>query len=363
MDLNGLPIAHGMEVEQCSRRVPHEIREDPDGEYFGEWYDEYQGMRELEDLGPSKRVKGLIERFQDTCRQHDDEEPWEWSNETYDGHGCGSHVHMAFQDAGATREDRVEGYTITWNTAVELTPFLAPFFCADWKNGFRSSVTRWAAPQLTRYSQSTMAGRVDGNRARSYDSVTLNPGRHSGKPLTIELRLNEAHPATALPGVTFLRRTATKCMREGWSPKLAGDRRSQLTELYDAVYSAAEYDGGIIEAMKSVGPFRFREGRGIPGTDKLEYETAWDVLMKIMAVNGIDRGAYDDHVKKLIQAAGGELPGTPITCDGEEATVVTDGGDAVAIPQIGPQNNTRALWHTCDADFEWDLGPEVEPRY
>jgi len=174
--------------------------------------------------------------------------------------------------------------------------------------------------------------------------------------------LNEAHPAFALVGLTFLRRTMTKAMRGDWSPKLAGDRRYKLNELYSVIYNASSH-GGLVEAMKSVGPFQFVEGRGIPGSKVLEYDTAWDVLLKIFAVNGIDKGAYDDRVKKLVQAAG---DGTEVEIDviqerSSSATIaVTDGGSTtLSGSELGPQNNARAIWHTIDKDFSWDVGSEV----
>jgi hypothetical protein len=198
-------------------------------------------------------------------------------------------------------------------------------------------------------------------------AVTLSPRRGS-KPTTVELRMNEAHPAFALVGLTFLRRTMTKAMRGGWSPKLAGNRRARLNELYRAIYSADRYEDGLVGAMKSAGPFRFEEGRGIPGSDQLEYDSAWDVLLKVMAVNGIDRGAYDDHVKKLVQAAG--RGDEVVVREGEANTgeldnrAFADGGEtSLSGSELGPQNNLRAMWHTMDPDFSWDVGPDVDPRY
>lgn len=371
MDLNGIPIAHGMEIEQDGAVVPDEILEDPSGDHLGTWDSDLSGPREIPDLGPSKPVMPILREFTEAMRRHDDEEPWEWHNETRRGAGCGSHAHVSFADGDACEDRRVEGYTIAWNTAVELAPFLAPFWCFDWENGFRSSASRWAAPQLTRYGQSTMGRKLEDPPTRDNSkSVVMNPPGAGGKPLTIELRINENHPAFALPGLTFLRRTMTKAMRGGWSPKIAGDRRSVLNDVYHSLYRAGS-GGGLVEAMKSAGPIEFEEGRGIPGSDKLEYDSAWDVLLKIMAVNGVDRGAYDDHVKKLIQAAG---DGTEVRMRSDEVVaaagldsarrMAADGGERVATgAELGPQNNTRAMWHTLDPDFRWDVGPEVEPRY
>jgi hypothetical protein len=291
------------------------------------------------------------------------DKPWEWHNTTGAGASCGSHAHIRFDGADERDEDHVAGMTVAWNTAVELTPFLAPFWCADWQGGFRDDVGYWASPQTTRFSQSTMARKLEAEADRSYSSVTLNPPSGS-KPHTIELRLNEGHPSFSLVGLTFLRRVITKACRKGWSPKLAGGRRGALEGLYQAIYEG----GDLVGSMKEAGPFRFEEGRGIPGSDVLEYDSAWDVLEKVFAVNGIDRGAYDDHVKKLVQAAGsGEAHEARnpegLAADAGEPGVAADGGSVVLSGSaLGPQNNTGAVWRTLDDDFSWDVGPEVDPR-
>jgi len=350
-----------MEVEQDGDDVPDDILEDAGGEYLGRWHRDGSGPREYPSLGPKKQVKSMLKNFNGTLRGHSDV-PWEWGAETRTGSGCGSHAHLAF-DGDFGGADRLTGMTVSWNACVELAPFLAPFWCFDWEEGFRGSVDHWASPQTTRYSQNTMGRKLSGGASRSYDAVTLNPASAAGKPVTIELRLNENHPSFALVGLTYLRRTITKAVRDGASPKLAGDRGRTLNELYAAVYNASEYDGGLVEALKDVGPIRFEEGRGIPGSDVEEYDSAWDVLTKVLAVNGVDRGAYDDHVKKLVQAAGGELPGTPVVRgSGSAERIVADGGEARAAPEYGPQNNTRAMWMTLDDDFSWEVGPEVRPR-
>lgn len=345
MEINGIPISHGMEVEQCESQVPAEILNDRGNDYFGRWGHDGSGPREFEDLGPSKQVGRLLKNFCRTARQYDDTCPWNWTNTTRRGSGCGSHAHLAFEQDGVDEEEKIEGYTIAWNTAVELTPFLAPFWCHDWSDGFRGSVGRWASGQTTRYSQSTVRQRLDNPRSRTYDSVTFNPPYSDGKPLTVELRLVESHPSFALVGLTFLRRIMTKAMRGGWSPKLAGDREAVLRDVYEKIYNASRY-GGLFEAMKETREIRFQEGRGIPGTDKREFDNAWQVLKKILAVNGTGKGNYDDRVKKLVKAAG-------------EGTEVGGMRGEYSGGELGPQNNTTAMWHTIDEDFEWEIGPEV----
>ena len=347
MIVNGIPISHGMEVEQCESQVPSEILNDSEGRYFGNWHRDGSGPREIEAIGPSKQVGRLIKQFNETMRQYDDNRPWNWTNQTQRGSGCGSHAHLSFEQDGATDEEKVEGYTIAYNTAVELTPFLAPFWAYNWEDGFRSSASRWAAPQTTRFSTSTMEQRLNSPRGRSYDAVTLNPPRSGGKPMTIELRLSETPPAFALVGLTFLRRVMTKAMKGGWSPKIAGDRNAVLNDVYSKIYNAQRH-GGLFDALKATDSITFEEDRGLPGTDKLEFDNAWEVLKKILTTNGTGKGNYDDRVKKLVKAAG----------SGEEFTDSRGRGHYHG-GALGPQRNDRAFWHTTDDDFSWDIGPEV----
>lgn len=277
--------SHGMEVEQCSSQAPREV-------VFGEdWHRDGSGPRET-DYGPYKQVKSILNAFQRDC----DGRTWDWHNETADGSGCGSHVHL---HVGDEFDDSTEAWTITWNTMIELTPFMLPMFCADWSSGFRSSVDDWASPNTVRYSQSTMERMVSNPNAqsRSYNAVTMNGADYTGKPLTIELRMNEAHPGQAIVGLLFLRRMCGRCVEKGWSPKLAGDRSSQLGNIYQAVYNA----DNVFEALRNTGPIEFEEGRGIPDVGE-SFENALEVFRALLSSMGTDSGNYKDRMKAFTMA-------------------------------------------------------------
>lgn len=289
-----LPYSHGMEVEQDPNQAPDEVV------YGDGWHRDGSGPQET-DYGAYKQVKSILNRFKDDCNGR----TWTWHNEMTNGGGCGSHVHLHLSEdfcSEFSERTNLEAWTVSWNSIVEIAPFLLPMFTADWENGYRSSVTRWASPNITRYSQSSVASRVENPRStsRGYDSVTFNGASHSGKPLTIELRFNEAHPSQALVGLLFLRRIAGNCVEEGWSPKLAGDRRALLNEVYEACYSPGHQD--VFEALDDVGPVRFQEGRGIPGLDCDEFDSALDLFQAILGSMSTDTGNYKDRMKALTLA-------------------------------------------------------------
>jgi len=277
--------SHGMEIEQDPDQAPRDVVQGDD------WHRDGSGPQET-DYGAYNQVKSILNAFKDDC----DGSTWTWHNETTGGAGCGSHVHL---NVGSDFDDELQAWTITHNTVIELAPFMLPLFCADWTNGYRDSVARWASPTTTRYSQDTLQSMVSNPRSqsRSYDAVTMNGADYSGKPLTLELRMNEAHPARAIVGLLFLRRVAGRCVEKGWSPKLAGDRSRVIAEIYDAAYDAND----PIEALRDAGSIEFEDGRGIPGVGE-EFDNALEVLRAILGSMGTDHGNYKDRVKAFTMA-------------------------------------------------------------
>lgn len=313
--------SHGMEVEQGSSQAPREVV------YGDEWHRDGSGPLET-DYGSYKQVKSIMNAFK---RDHGGN-TWSWHNETMSGAGCGSHVHL---NVGDGFDDELEAWTVTWNAMVELTPFMLPMFCADWSQGFRSSVDRWAAPNTTRYSQSTMADMVRNPRAqsRSYSAVTMNGADYNGKPLTVEFRMNEAHPSQACVGLLFLRRMAGRMVEAGWSPKLSGDRSGTLSEIYSEVYSADD----PLAALGRVEDIEFQDGRGIAGQE--EFDTALDVFRAILSEMGTDSGNYKDRMKALTLAR--------IDCE-------TDlGPEDLADDEIWRVDEDTDFWQAVD-DRSWD---------
>lgn len=337
-----------MEVEQFREDVPAGVRNYVMNNSRGsltDWHRDASGPREIS-IGPAKNVKAILNRVYEETR--DQGHTWDW-HASNGSSGAGSHVHLCV--ARDLFDDHVAAWTIAYNTAVELFPFLAPFFCHNWEDGFRDGTRRrggqlnveyWAEGTLTRYSQDTVRERVDHptRYSRSYNSVTFNPSA-GAKPLTIELRANDAHPAMALNGLLLLRRLTGRAIEEGWSPRLENHHQT-LRRCYAKIYSRAA-DVGLLTAMQEPieGGITFEDDRGLPGDDDRgtsyvnddgSYDSMWDVLRRIMV----------------------QFPQTPGTWRKRAHVLVRSGDDTV-----GPQNNQDALWHF-DADddaFEWDTPP------
>jgi len=336
------PFTHGMEIEQFPGPLPNPVREYTMNNSCGrltDWHNDASGPRETS-IGAYKNTKTILNRFYGDTR--DEDITWDWHSSNGSA-GAGSHVHLCV--ARDVFEDHVKAWTISYNTVTETFPFLAPFFCHNWEEGFRDgtryrgselNVEHWAEGTLTRYNQDTVEERVNNPSRynRSYESVTFNPAQGS-KPLTIELRANDAHPTMALNGLLLIRRLTGRAIEAGWSPKLE-DHRSTLEACYEKIYERAT-EVGLLTAMQEPieGGITFQEDRGLPGVAQREFDTMWEVMRAIMV-------AY---------------PQTPGTWRKRAHVLVRSGED-----EYGPQNNPDAIWNF-DADrgdFSWDHGPEQE---
>lgn len=347
IDFNGsIPMEHGIEIEQMEGDLPSGYRQNG-----WTWHRDASGPMET-DIGPKKFVKSLLNDFYDHTR--DEIGTWNWKAasrvaEGSNASGCGSHVHFHLTvPEDVTHEEHVKAWTISYNTLVELAPFFAPMFCHDWERGFRhgtmysgrrSNAEAWCSAQTTRLSRSSMEDYVRGRSRATRNNnraVTLNP-RDGEKPLTIEFRFNDAHPAMALTGATFLRCIVRRCIEHGWSPKLDyeamgySSHSAAMEALYEVVHPTHEED--LIEDMKNSGPVIFQEDRGVPGANGREFDSMWDVIDSILTSCSTDTGTYANRVKRLVKTA-----------------------DAAN----SPNNNDASLWQA-DADrgdFEWVSGPD-----
>ncbi len=329
---NEARASFGMEIEQFSSDVPRSV-----SSYgpLGDWHSDASGPIETE-VGPYKLAKPLAkkvtQKLQDTTGQ---EVPWEWkaaSNRTGTADGAGSHVHFHLNDPeSVSLEDKVEAWTIAYNTIVELTPIFAPFFCADWKNGFRSgttyprsgehNVSKWADPQTTRLSQSSVHQKVETGRAsRSYKSVTFNGSRHGSKPLTIELRLNDAHSNIAMVGLTMMKKLVVEAIERGWSVKSEGNA---LNRTYEAAYPDHTY--GIFSDMQETGEISFLENRGIPRLEGQSFDSAFEALQAIIESFNPKEDGWRDRVSSWVHS--GQSSKSPVDNQQELWTVIDEDSD------------------------------------
>lgn len=344
MEISRLPMTVGQEVEQSSRVVPGEILEDYDGDYYGSWAYDGSGPREIEGIGVGKQTTPIIRRFNETMRQYDDQMPWNW-HASERGNGCGSHVHFCVEELDDW-DDTVEAWTITWNSIVDVLPVFAPFWLHNWSEGGRdgarhrgqSAVSYWASPVSRRYRPESMASALQSFHSRDWDSVIWNNENHS-KPLTLELRMVDSHPAFALTGAKVLRRVVRQALDRGWSVKLDQEAGATVEQMYEKIYNIPA-GKTLISRMQEDLPIVFE--RPIPGLGK-EFDSMWDLLTSIMGLFPYKKGV-SGHVYDLIRHAG----------EVEEEALVTDGGAGMP----SPHNNPTAIWHTTDEDFAgWETGP------
>lgn len=299
-----------------------------------DWHRDGSGPQETT-IGPSKMSMTLLKRFFKDTRDKGEEFTWDWHAADSNGRGAGSHVHLCVEDIF---DDSPTAWAIAYNTVVELAPFFAPYFCHNWEQGFRDgsrSVEQWAKPQTTRLSPETVESMYLSRHSwsRPYKSVLFNPpsgGSSGGKPVTIEMRMNDAHPSVALAGLGQMQRISAAAIEAGWSPKLV-DRENTLNEAYRRIYAGARRDG-LLTAMQEPMDIRFEENRGIPGVKQLEFDSMFDVLKATFNAYPRTPNHWSHRVEHLIRAGRDEF---------------------------GPQNNSDALWNI-DAklgEFYWQNGP------
>lgn len=355
MNVKRIPMTHGMEVEQFG--LPREISEDPNNQYWGTWEHDPSGPREIE-FGPGKHVKRLIDGFNKTARQNSDT-PWQWVSS--DGNsGAGSHVHFNVERVG-DRETTVGAWTIAHNTLVELVPFLAPFFCHNWEDGFRDgtqyrsselNIEHWASGKSQRFSRDTMRQHYQNptRTSRGYQAVTMNPEERSGnKPLTLELRLSDSHPAFALTGCYFLRKITKRCYERDWSVKIdkqASETGDVIKTLYERIYHLDDGEN-LISTLKKPLYVEFEDDRAVPKMDK-SYACPYDLLEDIIIDLLPQRERADRRACNLIRHAGDLVESR------REDPFITNVSE---IPN--PARNRRAIWHMDKPsdEFYWDCGP------
>lgn len=348
-ETDSAPFTHGMEIEQFTGNVPRRAREYTMSNSHGvlrDWHNDGSGPRETA-IGPIRNVHSVLRKFYADTR--DEGITWDWHSygTRHRGGrsgGAGSHLHLRPIVENFPMADELDVWTISHNAVTELVPVLAPFFCHDWEDGFREGRTnrngqllarKWA-DRNTRLSRDSVRRNLNGRASRSYKAVTFNPPL-GDKPLTLELRGNDAHPAMALAGLLVLRRVVAHCIEQDCSPKLVNHRETHR-ELFTTVYDDAA-DMGLMRAMKVPfdSPIRFESDRGIPKVGEGPFDSPFDLLMAILREYYAEPGTWRARAHMLVKAGRDEW---------------------------GPQANTEwALWHI-DAprgDFEWDNGPQVGP--
>jgi hypothetical protein len=180
------------------------------------------------------------------------------------------------------------------NTLIEIYPFILPLFCAGAPNVFRFRVSAvdWASLNYRRYSPSEMREYYLNSyyRGHPFEAVAMNRKGYD-KPLTFELRLNEAHPASAYLIIVICNRIIRRCYERGYlSPKIVaslGERDELYTSLRDAVRASARENRDLYEELEKAveswvrkyGPIRFEPE--IPRLKK-QYDSYFKIFKDIL---------------------------------------------------------------------------------
>lgn len=257
---------------------------------------------------------------------------WNWKGE-FSGNGCGCHMHFSarteIESPYRLQENPYEAWTVLYNTLVEVVPFLKPLFAWGKEGIFshRESIRSWASDRRLRLSVSSVRNKLDnptGFGEDKHNSVAFHPASGepeerdglgslfstrsrfvtpqvgvAAKPITVEMRMNEAHPsATYLSGI-LLNRIVRKCIERGYrSPKLevsnaakfrgtSLDRDELLENMTDL--SSKSYDwisrgrfSSLYDLYDShIKDIRFQENRGIPLLDE-QYDSYMDLFKAIL---------------------------------------------------------------------------------
>lgn len=322
-----MPVTFGFEIEQLDTDVCDQLR------FAYPWHYDGSGPYETAlppSTYPGRKLKGFI----DTCRAA----PgctWTWkseiSNPTGRGRmsGCGSHIHFRpRKDVDYISAQWVEAWTTAFNTLVETVPLVLPMFCygreRDAVFTFRREALYWANIVKRRVSSATTMRFLDPSYiGHPYDAVAWNK-KIVEKPLTIEMRLNETHPAIAYELAILLNRIIRKCYERGFvSPKMR-ERSRVIDDIVRHTTRSIERNENLYTILEMVENIRFVRGREIPLLNR-EYPN------------------YLELFKDILRNYGHPYPPMARVC-------------RLFLHEGEPWRNPHALWNTFVpyGEFRWD---------
>jgi len=299
------PVTFGLEIEQTKSVImfntlrrqilvkkikshchgSFEIISTDDGEYT--WCLDGSGPIETQ-LGPSKKGAALVEKFVRTV--HDNDIQWNWTsyNEgSYTNVNCGSHMHFRLvEDLFLSQHEKEEAWSILYNTLVDLSMLTIPllayggytnyedYYIWDGRDDefnkrnyrFRKSANYYSRLKTTRYKPSTLARKMAEQHGRYgyHDHIMLN--KNPGKPLTIEVRLAETHPAIAYFTLNLYSQVIREAIKSGESPKIGRTKseRDRIIENIDnAIFNQSD-DVSLWQSLEQVSDINFARNKPIP---------------------------------------------------------------------------------------------------
>lgn len=323
-----MPVSFGFEIEQNDADICPPLRR------VYHWHRDGSGPLETT-FGPGMYPGRLVHTFIKNVKEYGC--VWFWRGEYMiapRGYaGCGSHVHFRPRDdVRRVAQNWVEAWCTTFNTLVECVPLVLPFFA--WGRGlpepftFRETIIRWARLSSRRLNPLATERFLDPTwSGRTYDHVTFNE-RTDTKPLTLEIRVNESHPAIAYAGCIILNRIIRRCIDRGFvSPKLR-ERNIFFSRIEGAIARSIEENRSIYETLENVIPPPFEPGRQIP-----LLRTRYDTYMDL----------FDDIIENYIP------PYPPLARTGK-----------LFLERYAPSDNPHAVWDVLTPrPFTWEEGPPV----
>lgn len=265
-----LPLTCGMEIEQPDQVIDPRLRR------YYEWH--YDGSGPLETaLPPSVNPITHIKRFIDIVNELNAR--WEWVNEFYTPgrwRGCGSHIHFRVRDDLEHPVPIEDVWATTYNTFIEVYPFILPLFAFGNREvyTFRREVLTWADIIPTRLSPELMRDYLrEDYESHPYHAIALNRKTRE-KPLTIEIRLAETHPAIAYYVMLIMNRIVREVYKRGYlSPKLDPTiRNSVYMKVENAIDRSTEQRIDLYDALEEeFMDFEIRFTRPIPRLKSVYY--------------------------------------------------------------------------------------------
>lgn len=349
-----MPVTFGFEIEQKTADIPGNLR------IAYPFHHDLSGPCETA-LPPSTYPGRALRAFVEACAA--ESRTWDWKSQfqwrsSYRGPimaGCGSHIHFRprFEDVDMIREQEpVIPWTCAYNTLVESQVFLLPMFCwgVDGVFRLRNEALQWADFTRRRLSEASVKRQYLNDRyaGHPYEQVSFNrkpydpdhPEAHcegrvigepplttpSRKPLTLELRLNETHPAISYELGILLNRIIRNCFDRGFiSPKLKQRTRGRVfAEIEERTKRSINMKTNFYDELHMVQDIEFQRGREIP-----LLQTKYDTYLAL----------FDDILKKY----GHSYPPMARVC-------------RLFLNRGEPWKNPNAVWKTFYPlkEFKWD---------
>ncbi len=196
-----LPRTIGMEVE---------VEKSYLAEKHHNWEDDHSG--------PKENQSGVHTNPTDLAKEIS---KWSYVQSGGFNSSCGSHFHISMLEKPLEMDFSTywEKCTIYFQTYRVLTPFFSPFFAGSRSKQddfhYRSNVMHWAGmpEEVGSASLSNWSG-----GKKNWWCAPHNNGRHGKKPMTVEIRLNEAPPLSAATGADLICRIALQLVQDDVYP-------------------------------------------------------------------------------------------------------------------------------------------------